>query len=835
MKPKHRQRNVRIRVRKEDKKEAVVKKKTVGIGFLNANGCTEVTMRDIEETVSYQDLDVVCVAETKMREEQKEKLKIKGFDTHETRRSDADGDKQGGGLAIFTRQKDGIIFKRYNPKIKDARHAFVERERLWITYNSIMGKTAVCCLYLGCQNVDDSHGRWNDDILSVVASEVYDIRAQGYRVTVQGDFNSWVGCDLKKGGIPGNDVRVNKNGERFVAFCRDNSLVHLNGAVRKEGDWSTRISSGLWTRHAPSYGPSTVLDYSLVSIEHMETVRSFHVDEGGDMGGSSDHCFLVTRLLDHFVKADRTKDSPSKVSWDIKDDQDWTGYREKTGKALEDIGGNDDGSAEFLNNKLQKVFIKSMEEAIGYKNTALPPSDRKLPKAMVLLLKERKKLEADWKKQKSLFAKARYGAQNTSILVAQQALDDKVSEVNEGMKRFNKQGRRKLLNLCKSKSRKAISVFWRHVSRKEKSSTRISALQCKKTGVLLCKPEEVAEEAYQYMKNIFNGADNDDETMEEEVEGRGPVAEDPEHSYAQQLPRGATVDDHGYGVSPRPVLKSKDTSKTPETDPTGFLDKDFSDKEVKDVVAALQNGKAAGWDKIPNEAIKEAHPSLLVQLKVLFNRVKNRAEVPAGWKHGRLVLVHKKGSTMDVSNYRPLTVLGSVSGVYTKLLNQRLTTVVEEHRLLGEVQHGFRKGRSGADCGFIMNSVLWKSSATRKLVHMAFIDLQKAYDSVDRKILWEKLESMGIKGKFLESLKKLYQGDYVSSEVNGVTTPPLYLKRGVRQGCSLSPMLFALYIASMGQDLTLAGVGMTLHRVCVSALFFAVSMAAMEGVEICTA
>ena len=246
-------------------------------------------------------------------------------------------------------------------------------------------------------------------------------------------------------------------------------------------------------------------------------------------------------------------------------------------------------------------------------------------------------------------------------------------------------------------------------------------------------------------------------------------------------------------------------------------------------MAGLGNGKAAGWDKIPNEAIKQAHPSLMVQLRILFNRVKNRAEVPVRWKHGRLVLVHKKGSTVDVSNYRPLTVLGSVSGLYTKLLNKRLTAVVEQHRLLGEVQHGFRKGRSGADCGFILNSVLWKSAASRKLVHMAFIDLQKAYDSVDRKILWKKLESMGIKGKFLESLKELYNGDYVTSEVNGVTTPPLYLKRGVRQGCSLSPMLFALYISSMGQDLALSGVGVTLHRVCVSALFFAVSIASLEG------
>ena len=83
------------------------------------------------------------------------------------------------------------------------------------------------------------------------------------------------------------------------------------------------------------------------------------------------------------------------------------------------------------------------------------------------------------------------------------------------------------------------------------------------------------------------------------------------------------------------------------------------------------------------------------------------------------------------------------------------------------------------------------------------------------------LEAMGIKGKFLASLKALYDGDFVTAEVNGVTTSPVYLRRGVRQGCSLSPMLFALYIAEMGQDLTQSGAGVTLHRVCVSAIFFA--------------
>ena len=816
-----RKKATRLIARTHREGESLIRKKSLSVGLLNVNGYSQTSAKDVEDAMSKLDVDVMCIVETKMRTEDREKIKMKGFDVYETRRADADGDKQGGGLAIFARRKDGIIFKRYDPEIKEEDLAFVNKERLWVTYDSKVGKTAVCCIYLGCQNSSDSHGQWNDDILSVLASEVFELRSLGYRINLQGDFNCWVGSDILHGGIQGNDERVNKNGQRFISFCNDNNLVHLNGAVRVPGDWSTRVSAGLWTRHSPSYGSSTVLDYSVISREHLDSVRGLTIDNDGAMGGGSDHNMLLTRLEDRFVRVEREVRRQKRPGWDIEEEQDWTGYRQQVNKELAEAGGSDDGTAEFLAGKLGRVMMNSMEKAIGYKKPSLPTDHGKLPRAVVRLLLERKKLEAAWKKKKSKFASANYASQEDSILVAAQALEEKELEVNLALKRFNSQGRRRLLHLCRGKTKKARALFWKHVSFKVKAPTDISALQSKRTGVLLCSPEQIADESYQYMMRIFSGVEtHQDHNDHEETRGRA-AAEDPEHSYAQQLPRGATVGDHEYAVDENPVLQSKDDSRTCSTDPSGFLDKDFSDKEVQQVVSSLGNCKAAGWDRIPNEALKEAPLPLLKQLTVLFNRVKNRGKVPTGWKRGRVVLVHKKGPTVDVNNYRPLTVLVSVSGIYTKLLNQRLTQVVEEHKLLGEVQHGFRKGRSGADCAFVLNSVLWKSAAKKKKAHLAFIDLTKAYDSVDRAVLWRKLEAMGIKGKFLASIKALYDGDFVTAEVNGVTTSPVYLRRGVRQGCSLSPMLFALYIAEMGQDLTGSGVGITLHRICVSAIFFA--------------
>ena len=97
-------------------------------------------------------------------------------------------------------------------------------------------------------------------------------------------------------------------------------------------------------------------------------------------------------------------------------------------------------------------------------------------------------------------------------------------------------------------------------------------------------------------------------------------------------------------------------------------------------------------------------------------------------------------------------------------------------------------GKTGAvltvDSAFTLNSVLWKSIAKKKSANLAFLDLTKAYDSVFRETLWKKLSKMGFGRQFLEALKSLYKGDYVTCDANGVSSKPVYLGRGLRQGCS---------------------------------------------------
>ena len=201
--------------------------------------------------------------------------------------------------------------------------------------------------------------------------------------------------------------------------------------------------------------------------------------------------------------------------------------------------------------------------------------------------------------------------------------------------------------------------------------------------------------------------------------------------------------EHSYATKTGPKLVKINDSCSLEEDPAGWTNRRFSLKEIKSAVRLLKAGKACGWDNIPNSFIMNAPEEVLVAITALFNRMKEEGVIPHGWNKGRVTLIFKKGLREALGNYRPVTVIISLSGLYSRVLNGRLTEVVEAHGLLGEEQNGFRKGRRMSDNNFLLDSVLWKSRNLRQKVHLAYLDISKAYDSVLRPILWEKLSSMG--------------------------------------------------------------------------------------------
>ena len=462
-------------------KEILTRKASLNIGMLNIEGHREDKMEDVSRAMRIRDLDVMVLLETHLRREHKKKVKSEGCEVFETRRGDFEKDKKGGGIAIMCRKKKGISFSSHSPSIIDPGHAHVEKERVWVLVTTAGAKTAVCATYLGCESGDDHHGPWNEAIYAVLAEEIHSLRSKGYRVSLQGDFNAWVGNCLQQGGIPGNLKKVNRNGRRLLAFLRDNDLVHLNGACRTEGDWSSRVSSGLWTRHAHDYSSATVLDYSVISKEHFESVIDLEVDEKGNLGGGADHNMLVTRLKDRFVMASKVLRTDTKMGWRIKEDQDWSEYRRVVQRELEASKGAGGGTEGMCHNVL-KAVLAGMEEGVGRHMRLEERKDPLLPSSVVSLIKQKRQLEREWKTRKVEFAESRRTIPQTSLVVAAEALQEMRLRVQEALETFRRQKRIPLLLASKKGSKKSRQTFWRYVSRKERSTTEITALRKKSTG-----------------------------------------------------------------------------------------------------------------------------------------------------------------------------------------------------------------------------------------------------------------------------------------------------------------------------------------------------------------
>ena len=652
-------------------------------------------------------------------------------------------------------------------------------------------KTAICGLYLGCQYGDDRHGLWNEGMFQVLRSEADLLRAEGYRIVFLGDFNSHVGSALGQG-VAGNHDDVNMNGERFLQFLEDGSFRHVNGELN--------LTRGWWTRQRG--GSKSILDFAVVSSEHLSTVQSLLIDEDGLLGGGSDHNFLVLVLNDDFVKKKRIlRLQPQRRRWNCLDNVNWDPFQAAVSERL---GSRtpEDLSVDELASLISSALLAAGEQCVGHKRIRQGGAGRVLlPKPFVEELTLKRFLERDWK------SKVADGVTAAGELLAcETAFLDQKTRVNDLLFAHKNRNRQKLKDLCAGKTTLARRHFWAVVSTKIKQNTDISAVVDHLTGVLKCGVDEVRAEVEQHLCRQFQGSFEEIPAADPAVlEGR----------------QGPLLHEHSYSVHPAPRLPSVDSSAEINTDPAGWSNKEFTVSEVSAVLKSLKGGKAAGWDTIPNEFLTHSPDILAVWLTVLFNKIKTCGVMPRGWNKGRVTLIHKSGLREVLLNYRPITVIISLSGLFSKLLNSRLTEVVEVHSLLGECQNGFRRGRCMADNSFILDSILMKAKSDRASLHLCYVDISKAYDTVNRSILWAKLESLGFNGSFLGCLKALYFNDSVDSVVNGISSRPIFLRRGLRQGCSLSPLLFALYISDIGSDLSRSSEGFSLGGLCFSGLLFA--------------
>ena len=186
-----------------------------------------------------------------------------------------------------------------------------------------------------------------------------------------------------------------------------------------------------------------------------------------------------------------------------------------------------------------------------------------------------------------------------------------------------------------------------------------------------------------------------------------------------------------------------------------FLNKEIISDELENALIKLKNNKSCGLDNILNEFLKASTPLVKNVMLKLFNVILNSGIFPKEWARGEIIPIFKKGEINDPQNYRGVTLVSCLGKLFTYILNERLTSWAEENSVFLENQFGFRKSKSTVDCSFILHGLVQHFLNSSTNLYCSFVDLSRAFDNVDRNVLWFKLQQAGISCKIINLVKNM--------------------------------------------------------------------------------
>ncbi|KAK3567956.1 hypothetical protein QTP86_027412 [Hemibagrus guttatus] len=222
------------------------------------------------------------------------------------------------------------------------------------------------------------------------------------------------------------------------------------------------------------------------------------------------------------------------------------------------------------------------------------------------------------------------------------------------------------------------------------------------------------------------------------------------------------------------------------------LDRELSLEELHEALQRIENGRASGIDGLPAEFYK-AFWAVIGQdvLDVLRDSIQ-RGELLVSCRRAVLTLLPKKEDLTHLKNWRPVSLLCTDYKLLSKALASRLTKVMEW--LIHQDHTYCVPDRSIFDNMYLNHDILDVSRLWGLKTGLIFLDQEKAFDRVEHEYLWKVLEAFGFNPGFVAMIRVLYCEIESVLKVNGGLCAPFRVYRGIRQGCSLSGMLYSLAI-----------------------------------------